>query len=369
MIRVLHALSGGHIGGTERMVDRLVRGLEGLEFHSEISVFDEPGTTSEQLAAAGFRVHLLAGPHGRIGVARRFAAVLRAGHFDIIHLYGFRVSLVGRMAARLCANRPKVIHGIRGLHVTEGMETNTLRTRAAVKLERLLSAFIDLYVTNSVGAVDFLVSAGLPADKFRVIANGIEPDLWRPSASRRANPTPVVVTIANLRPIKRLTDLVDALALVRDAGVPFRAALIGEGPLRGDLEARIRHHRLEDHVALEGQLAPERVREQLDRSDVFVLPSLWEGMPVSVMEAMSMGLPVIGTDVPGIRELVLPEETGLLVPSGAPAALAQALTRLLVDRRAAAAMGERGRARIIQHFSIERMIAAHAAVYGSLVNA
>jgi len=369
VIRILHALSGGHIGGTERMVDRLVRGLNASAFHSEISVLDESGATSAHLAKSGFPVHHLDGRRGHIGAVRRFVAVLQAGRYDIVHLYGFRVSLLGRLAARLCRTPPKVIHGIRGLHVTEGMHTDALRTQAALRIERLLSGLIDLYVTNSAGAVDFLVSAGLPAAKFHVIPNGIEPDVWCPSPDRSPQAVPVVVTVANFRPIKRLCDLIDALALVRQATVPFRAVLIGDGPLRGELQARIDHHGLGDRVALEGQLTPDRIRRELDNADVFVLPSLWEGMPVSVMEAMSMAVPVVGTDVPGIRELVVTDETGLLVPSSAPASLATAMTRLLRDRDVARAMGVAGRVRIVRCFSLNRMVDAHTAVYGSLVNA
>jgi glycosyltransferase involved in cell wall biosynthesis len=368
VIRILHALSGGHIGGTERMVDRIVRGLNPSAFHSEISVLDEAGATSTRLAESGFPVHHLDGRRGRVGAIRRFAAVLHAGRYDIVHLYGFRVSLLGRLAARLCRARPKVIHGIRGLHVTEGLRTDAPRTQAALKLERLLTGLIDLYVTNSVGAVDFLVSAGLPAAKFHVIPNGIEPDIWRPSPDRSRHAVPVVVAVANFRPIKRLADLIDALALVQHSAVPFRAVIIGDGPLRGELQARIDRHGLGALVMLPGQLTPDQVRRELDNADVFVLPSLWEGMPVSVMEAMSMAVPVVGTDVPGIRELVVSDETGLLVPSCAPDSLATALTRLLRDRGAASSMGAAGRVRIVRCFSLDRMVAAHAAVYGRLVN-
>lgn len=368
MIRVLHALSGGHLGGTERMVDRLVRRLDGTAFLSEISVLDEPGTTSAQLAESGFRVHYLEGGRGHLGALGRFASVLRAGRYHIVHLYGFRVSLLGRLAARSCRVRPKVIHGIRGLHVTEGMETDAPRTQAALRIERLLTGLIDLYVTNSAGAVEFLVSAGLPRDRFRVIPNGIETDVWRPSADRRRQPVPLVVCVANFRPIKRLIDLIDALARLREAGVECRTVLAGDGPLRAELQARIDQCGLGDRVALEGQLSPDRIRQVLDGADVFVLPSLWEGMPVSVMEAMSMALPVVGTDVPGIRELVVPGETGLLVPSGDPPSLASALMRLVGDRAAAASMGTAGRVRIERTFSVERMVEAHAGVYGSLVN-
>jgi len=368
VIRVLHALSGGHIGGTERMVDRVIRGLDRSAFYSEVSILDDTGDTSSQLAASEFRVHHLHGKRGLVGAIRRCAALLETGRFDIVHLYGFRMSLIGRLAARTCRVRPKVIHGIRGLHVTEGTETDTMRTRTAVMVERLLAGLIDLYVTNSAGAVVFLASAGLPAQKFRVIPNGIDPSVWRPSAQRVRDTVPVVVTVANFRPIKRLADFVEALAIVRGAGVPFRSVLIGDGPLRPELQARIDRHSLGDQASLVGQLPAEQVRQQLDAAAVFVLPSLWEGMPVSIMEAMSMAVPVIGTDVPGIRDLVVSEETGLLVPSSAPAALAAALVRLLRDRKQAAAMGEAGRGRIVENFSVERMVTAHADVYRSLVN-
>jgi glycosyltransferase involved in cell wall biosynthesis len=366
--RILQALSVGEIGGTELMVLELVTRLDRSEFQCEVSVLDRPGPVSREMRARGVPVHELEGWAGPAGAFIRLLRLFRRQRYDIVHLYGFRVSLLGRLAARFVFPRPMVIHGIRGVHVTED-DLASWRTRVAVGVERQGRRLVDLYVTNSQGAVEFLASRGLPRAKFLVIPNGIDGDEWVPSGARPAPDEPEVICVANFRPIKRQADLIDALALLRDRGIRARARFVGDGPTRAQVEALTRARGLEGQVAFTGLRSPGEVRTLLQHADVFVLPSLWEGMPGAVMQAMATGLPVVATDVAGTNELVGEGVTGYLVPPKDPAALADRLQRLLADPGLRVRMGEAGRTRIRAEFSVEQMVLRHERAYRRLTPA
>ena len=178
-----------------------------------------------------------------------------------------------------------------------------------------------------------------------------------PSASAR----PIVLTVARLDPQKNLSDLIRAAAQVPEA----RFLVAGEGPMRSALESEIRAHALDGRVELLGFRSD--VAELLRACDLFVLPSLFEGLPLSVLEAMAAGKPVIASRVGGTDEAVVHGETGILVPPSDPAALARAIRELLADPATAQAYGARGRARVAREFSVDAMVERVSALYDELL--
>jgi glycosyltransferase involved in cell wall biosynthesis len=160
---------------------------------------------------------------------------------------------------------------------------------------------------------------------------------------------------ARLNAIKGHPDLLEALRIVRASGIDARLTIAGEDESGGqgyhrELAARIADMGLTPYVELLGAVSEERVREGLEQAHAFVLASLNEGVPVSVMEAMAMEVPVVTTDVGGTAELVDDGRDGLLVPSRDPAAFAQALTRVLRDAALAGALSGASRAKIAARF-------------------
>ncbi len=358
MIRVLHALTAGGTGGTERMVASLVERLPALGVETEVSVLDAGGPVADAIAATGVPVHALGGARSYAGAVRALGRLFRAGRFDIAHLYGFRMSLVARAAAM--AGGPRLIHGIRGLHLGDWEDASSAKTRVAILLERAWSGAVAQYVTNSVGAVAFLTARGLPADRFTCIPNGLDVDYWSPGTLPRELTS--LVSVANFRAVKRLPLLIEAMAALRDTGRRFTLRLVGDGPIRRDLEARIDRLRLRDAVRLTGAQPRDEIRRLQQTARATLLTSSWEGMPVSLLEAMACGCPVIGTDVPGIRDLVQHEHTGLLAQSE-PAAIAAACARVLDDDALAARLGTSARAVVTARHSLDRMAADHASLY------
>ena len=366
-VRVLQALTTGDPGGTELMVFRLLRQLDRARVMSDVTFLDGFGPMTRRFQEIGVPVHDLSGKGGHLGAVPRLLQLLRARRYHIMHVYGFRMSLLGRLVAHTIRRRPIIIHGIRGLHVTEGEEIDTLKTKVALGIERIGSRLIDAYIANSHGAVNFLTSRGLPQRKFFVIPNGIDVSDWNRQRERPLQKVPEIICAANFRPIKHHCDLVEALAILRINGMRLRCSFLGDGPTRQDVESLARARGLNEFIEFLGKREPEEVEDLLGASDIFVLPSLWEGLPRSVMEAMGAGLPVVGTDVNGINELVINGETGFLVPPKDPAALADGIEKLVRDPDLRRRMGEAGRLRITREFSLENMVRSYEHVYKELV--
>lgn len=184
--------------------------------------------------------------------------------------------------------------------------------------------------------------------RLKVVHCGIEP-------ARFVDPAPLPEGPLRLAAIGRFVEqkgqmvLIEAMAQLVADYPDLHLALIGDGEMRPDLEAAIARHGLGDHVTLTGWLSEAEVRGELARAQALVMPSFAEGLPMVVMEAMAAARPVIATYIAGTPELVLPGETGWLVPAGDPGVLAQAIRDLAATPYAErVAMGQAGRARVLQ---------------------
>lgn len=201
------------------------------------------------------------------------------------------------------------------------------------------------------------------ADKLRVIHCGVDPGIHQ-RAREAESPFFEVLCVAALREVKGHAHLIQACSLLRAAGVPLRCHLVGAGPLEKELRRMIRHGELEDCVILHGPLPREKVLERMRAAHVLVLPSIQdragrrEGIPVTLMEAMSCGLPVVASRISGIPELVEDERSGLLVPPGDARSLAAALERLRLAPELRARLGQGGRARVEAAFDLRAGAAA-----------
>jgi len=173
-----------------------------------------------------------------------------------------------------------------------------------------------------------------PEGRIEVVPNGVDIERFRPAEmpTVRDGGTLVVVAVARLVEIKGLQHLIAALARIpADMRSQIRLRLCGTGPYEGELRRQVREAGLDEQVEFAGLIAYDEIPRQLRQSDVFVLPSLQEGLPLSLLEAMASGLPVVATAVGGIPGVVKDGVNGLLVPAAAPAALRDALVRLLAN--------------------------------------
>jgi glycosyltransferase involved in cell wall biosynthesis len=231
--------------------------------------------------------------------------------------------------------------------------------------QRVLSRGIGRYVAVSRDLAGRLHRTfGIPSDKLAVVYNAVPvaapPELHRPVTTGSPAP-PVILTTARLDPQKGLHDLLDAAALVPEA----RFLVAGDGPQRDHLVARAQSLGLGDRVSFLGHRRD--VPRLLAGCDLFVLPSHYEGSPLSVLEAMAAGKPVVATAVAGIDEVVVPGQTGLLVPASDGPALAGAIRTLLADPDLAVRLGAAGRRRVEQKFTAHRMVERVTQIYEELL--
>jgi colanic acid/amylovoran biosynthesis glycosyltransferase len=197
---------------------------------------------------------------------------------------------------------------------------------------------------------------GLEASKARVIRTGVDPNFFSPSASREPSDVVRIVTTGRLEWTKGLTYGLQALRHVVDAGVPVMLSIIGDGPERQRILFAIDDLGLGSSVRLLGRLAPIQVRDELRRSDIFVLPSLSEGLSNAAVEAMGCGLPIVLTDCGGAREAVADGREGFVVPLWDPAAMGAALLKLARDPELRLQMGRAARERVLREFVSARHV-------------
>jgi glycosyltransferase involved in cell wall biosynthesis len=326
-------------------------------------LYGSDGSIADEIRALGIPVlDLGMTSKWRWDALTKLYRLLRRERPTILHTWMFHANIPGRVLGRL-AGVPIIISSER----TMGMESCW-----RYSINRMTNRWTDRVVCVSQQVADFVVNhIGIPKDKIVVIPNStIIPDLERLPSKRQARTglglpldRVLVGTVARLDPVKRLDVLLRALTSLPDT----YAVIVGGGPERAGLAALSEDLRLTDRVHFAGQ--QENVWPWLAALDVFALSSDWEGMPNALLEAMAAGLPAIATAVGGTPEVVVDGVTGLLVPPHDPTALAEAIRRLLDDPNLGQRMGQAGRERVLQHFSVEQMVERTQTLYEQLLDA
>jgi glycosyltransferase involved in cell wall biosynthesis len=207
---------------------------------------------------------------------------------------------------------------------------------------------------------ELLVRAGGNGTPVHVVHCGVAPDAYDQRARKPAGASPVVLCVAGLREYKGHRYLLEALAAPEGACASARLRLVGDGPLRKELERMAEDLGIAGRVDFLGAQPEDRVSEELERADLFVLPSVvaadgnTEGIPVALMEALAIGIPTVATRVSGVPELVRDGETGLLAEPEDPASLRAAMERLLSEPERSARMVAAGRLLVEREFDVER---------------
>ena len=269
---------------------------------------------------------------------------------DIVHAHSSKVGVLGRLAAWL-ARVPVRVFTVHGWSFAA---YDGLAGRLYLWIERLMRPL----TTAVVCVADATLRQGLAAracDPARAVVIHNAVDIASFHTRPETAGTCRIVSVGRFAYPKDFATLLDALELVEG---DWRAALVGDGPGLADVADRVDSRGRMEVLGPRGD-----VSEVLARSDVFVLSSRSEGFPVSILEAMAAGLPVVATDVGGVAEAVVQDETGDLVPPGDPQALAEALERLVADPARRRRLGEAGRARAVHLFDVPRYRAAHLDLY------
>jgi glycosyltransferase involved in cell wall biosynthesis len=236
-------------------------------------------------------------------------------------------------------------------------------------LYRLSAPFVDGFIAVAEGVKTELLETIMPIEnKITVICNGVDVKRYQRSVDKVAfrrtlglnEHDRVIAVVGTFKRQKGHTYLIDAAASLIPEFPDLHILFIGDGELREQLQAQVRALELEQHIHFLG--SRHDVPDLLAASDYFVLPSLWEGLPMALIEAMASGLPIVATEVSGTRQVMIPGETGLVVLAGDTQQLKQAIHCLLVNPMRAQAMGAAAR-RHVEAFSARKQAEEHVVLY------
>lgn len=363
-VRILHAVDSLAGGGTALVSATLIEQTAGRFQHAVCSLRGA-GPTASGVGSLTVPITYLGKRGGHDwGLALRIARLCRRLRPQVVHArnWGTIDAVIG---ARL-AGVPVVIqseHG-RALSDLEGLH------RRRIQVRRLLAPWIDAHVVVSTHLQRWLIEqVGIGAAKVTLVRNGVDVVRFKPLLERDRirqqlgyAPSDLVFgAVGRLDPVKDHRTLLEAFSIVASRHRRSRLIIVGEGPERRALEEVVRRRGLADSVRLVGQR--EDVPQWLGIADVFVQPSLMEGMCNALLEAMAVGLPVVATRVGGNPEIVEHGVSGLLVAPADPNALGAAMISYGADDLARVTHGAAGRERAEQHYPLAKMLAGYTEVY------
>lgn len=371
-LRILHVDPERDWGGGEAQVFGLTRYLAGAGHVSHVAAAPD-GCLAVRLRRAGLPVcGLTVRNHLDVAAGWRLRGLVRRGRYDVVHFHTARAHALSPWLSNLAVQRV----------VTRRMDNPLPRSWRSRWLYR---TYVDAVVAISSGVADALRVADVPDAALRRIPSGVDTARFGRCAVRRAAVRDrhglgvddrLIVTAGALVARKSPDTLIDAAVRLRTT-LRTRAAgsradephylVCGDGPLRPTLEARVAALGLERVFHFVGFRSD--LPAYLSAADVFVHVPVREGLGVAVIEALAAGLPVVASRTGGIPDLITDGETGLLVPSRDPAALADALARCLHDPEWAAGLGKCGQARVRAGYDITASARANEALYFELLDA
>lgn len=366
-LKILMFITDLNIGGGQKIVAQIANGLDRKKYEVSVACLFGAGFWAEQLRNNGIVVENLE-MRGKFdfGAVSRLSSLLRKSEIQLINTHLFHANQLGTLTSKLV--RVPVIISTRHNVVIGG------RHRDAIN--RLLAPLRDfsIAVSESVKLTEIEKSHTNPK-KISTISNGIDTREYLHSDEGRVatlkkefgltNDDSVVVFVGRIVPQKGINILLKAASYLVTEYQNLKILLVGGGSSEPEARRLVTEYGLENSVIFGGFRS--EISEILAIGDIFVLPSLWEGLPLGIIEAMSAGKPVVATRVGGVPEIVVDGETGLLVPAGNHVALGDALAQLLVDRELAIQIGEAGRKRAIEHFDIRKTVKKTEALYDRLI--
>jgi len=372
-VRVLHLIEHLKVGGAERVVADLVQTLDKKRVQNIVCLYREIGSFGIDLQSAGYHIVFIRKDlltHGlpkTIAFLRpfpvliesmffiiRLARVIRRHKIQVVHSHMFSANLWGRLASVL-GGRPAVItteHNVNG-------KLGTLKHRI---INRMLAPLSDRIVAVSQQVAEAVVSKqNLPQEKLIVIHNGIrinaldEPDtaMYNKRYQEFTGSRPRIISVGRLVAQKRHDLLLEALKVCAERVPSISCWIIGDGPERGRLEQLTQELNLTENILFLGERTD--ARSLLQHADIFVNTSDWEGFPITLLEAMAAGLPIVATNVGGNREIIQTGETGILVEPGNAQAIAIGICQMIANPKTAKKMGQRGQEEVREFYDITKV--------------
>jgi glycosyltransferase involved in cell wall biosynthesis len=360
--RILYVINDLARAGAETQLVTLACALPAERYEARITLLKERNDFADVLVRAGIPVVALHRTRPfDLGVAIRLAREVRRFRPHVVHSFLFPANLLAAAVGR-ATGVPRIV-------VSQRSSYEATLSPVWRRLARVGHRLAHRVVVNSQAAMDEEVASGFPRDLLVHVPNAapegatVRGGAFAPDVPDRG----FVLSLGQLDPHKGHATLIAAWPEVVKARPDARLVLVGDGPCRTGLEAMSQRLGVAQSVTFAGFHAPAAAF--VSACEILVQPSLTEGMPNAVLEAMAAGRPVVGTRAGGIPELVADGETGLLVPPGDPAGLARALVALLQDTTRARAMGAAGAVAARGRFSIESVRHRIEEIYGAAPDA
>lgn len=358
-MRIIQVTESLEIGGAERVVVTLANSLA-ARHESSVICLKQLGPLAAELA--GVPVSCIGKREGNDpGAILRLARAFKSARADVVHAHDWGCYL-DAMAAAWMAGIPVAVQTVHGRYMAypPGRLAALKKSLRHACERRVADRFGNVVCVSDALRTHVAEEIGIGAAQTMTIANGVAV----PPLNRTRAPQPGalrLVTVGRLAAVKNYGLLIRAFAPLAARWPQLSLIFVGDGPERAGLE------RLATSLGLTGSVFFLGFRSDIDQlladSDIFVLTSVSEGIPMSILEAMKCGLPVVATRVGGVPATVADGETGLLVESGDDRALTRALEVLVGNPRSAEEMGAAGHNRALQKFSVEAMVGAYEAVY------
>ena len=349
--RICHVSMTLLTGGLERLLVEFARHHDAKRFDLRFVTLAELGPPADELRSMGFSVETVDLPHrGKLAALRSLRNRLQHDRVDIVHTHNTYAHFYGSVAASW-AGVKSVINSQHGRGCGPRGKDKLLFRLANLKASRIVGVSED-------AAALCRGEDPWAAAKTSVIWNGIDTTRF---IFRGPSHSPVAISVARLSPEKDFPTLLQAVAIVVRTVPDFQLLMIGNGAERANLEALTRTLGIEANVEFLGERSD--IPELLARAGFFVSSSKSEGISLTILEAMAVGLPVVTTRVGGNPEIVVEGQTGYLVPDQNPEALAAAMLQMLSQRDTWSSMGALGRQRVEQQFDIRTMIRQYEELY------
>ena len=370
-MKVCHVAMGDLWAGAEvhllALMTYLVR-LHGFEW--SVVLFNE-GRLADELRKLPLSLTVICEKdHGPLALASRLADVFKQFRPDVVHTHKYKDSILASLVARYM----RIPHVVRVVH---GMPEpfkgfRNVKMAGYTIADRLVTGWMVDKVIAVSSDIEQILIRTYGADRVACIHTGIDLEMvcvTTPRADKRKewhiNDKAVVIgTMGRLVPVKGHTVLLEALRILRELHNNVTLFLVGDGPLRSQLEAEAKRLCVDQFVIFSGH--QEQSYDFINMMDIFVLPSLHEGIPMVLLEALALRRPVVASRVGGIPEVLARSRSGILVNPAKPAELASAIAYLIEDEEKAVAFGLAGRAQIESEFSASMMADRMVKMYQSL---
>ncbi|OEF96809.1 glycosyltransferase family 4 protein [Desulfuribacillus alkaliarsenatis] len=366
-MRILHIIGGGEYGGAEQYLVNLARKLQGSPYQIQMACFYD-SEFAAVLRKYQIPVHTVL-PSSRFDftLAQKLRRLMIQEKIDIVHTHGVRANFFGRLAARkLKLPIATTVHS----ELRQDYQ-NPVAYMLALGMERMTQPLTTRYIAISNSIKQDMIKRGIPEQKIEVIYSGIDfAEFVEEKTSTLELPQPPVIGIVGrLQEVKGHRYAIMAMPAILQKYPEVNLVIIGDGPLKEDLMKLAKQIQVADNVHFLG--FQQSVSSLLNQFDIFLMPSLSEGLGLSLIEAMSQGIPVIASEVGGMVDVVqdtgdLLTSTGILVSAKDANAIAENAKLLLADSNIAQQMGMRGQADVLKRFNSERMIAEIADFYEKL---